>query len=294
MGLMDKVKAQATQLADKAQQAGQAGQAKLADLQAKRKGDALLLELGGIVYSQKVGRADAGAETRIAELVARLQAYEAEHGPGPVTSADAARRRRRARRRACPTSRVPPRPRRPAPAAPPPAASAGPDSPGPVRFGAELSRRVAVATTAEGPSRGSGPMAWDFTTEPEFQEKLDWMDAFVRDEVEPLDLVWGGKAFHPLDDTLRKVVDPLKQQVRDQGLWACHLGPELGRRGIRPAEALAHERDPGPEPVGAHHLRDPGPRHRQRRDHRPLRDRGAEGALPAAAARTARSSRRTR
>ena len=74
-------------------------------------------------------------------------------------------------------------------------------------------------------------MAWDFTTEPEFQEKLDWMDAFVRDEVEPLDLVWGGKAFHPLSDTLRKVVDPLKQQVRDRGLWACHLGPELGGEG---------------------------------------------------------------
>ena len=28
---------------------------------------------------------------------------------------------------------------------------------------------------------------WDFTTDPEFQAKLDWMDAFVRDEVEPLD-----------------------------------------------------------------------------------------------------------
>src|SRR6202167_488562 len=74
-------------------------------------------------------------------------------------------------------------------------------------------------------------MALDFTTEPEFQEKLDWMDAFVRDEVEPLDLVWGGKAFHPLSDSLRKVVDPLKQQVRNRGLWACHLGPELGGEG---------------------------------------------------------------
>src|SRR6202167_2748733 len=74
-------------------------------------------------------------------------------------------------------------------------------------------------------------MAWDFTTEPEFQEKLDWMDGFVRDEIEPLDLVWGGRAFHPLSDTLRKVVDPLKQQVRDRGLWACHLGPELGGEG---------------------------------------------------------------
>jgi BMFP domain-containing protein YqiC len=32
-------------------------------------------------------------------------------------------------------------------------------------------------------------MAWDFETEPEFQMQLDWMDRFVRDEVEPLDLV---------------------------------------------------------------------------------------------------------
>ena len=34
-------------------------------------------------------------------------------------------------------------------------------------------------------------MAWDFETEPEFQRELDWMDAFVREEVEPLDLVLG-------------------------------------------------------------------------------------------------------
>jgi acyl-CoA dehydrogenase len=74
-------------------------------------------------------------------------------------------------------------------------------------------------------------MAWDFTTEPEFAEKLEWMDSFVRDEVEPLDLVWGDRTFHPLDDTLRKVVGPLKQRVRAEGLWACHLGPELGGSG---------------------------------------------------------------
>jgi acyl-CoA dehydrogenase len=74
-------------------------------------------------------------------------------------------------------------------------------------------------------------LAWDFSTEPEFQAKLDWTSAFVRDEVEPLDLVFGGKAFHPLDDTLRKIVDPLKAEVRAQKLWACHLGPELGGEG---------------------------------------------------------------
>lgn len=30
-------------------------------------------------------------------------------------------------------------------------------------------------------------MSWDFQTEPEFQQVLDWADQFVRDEVEPLD-----------------------------------------------------------------------------------------------------------
>jgi acyl-CoA dehydrogenase len=74
-------------------------------------------------------------------------------------------------------------------------------------------------------------MAWDFETDPEFQEKLDWADHFVRAEVEPLDLVWGGLEFTPLDDTRRKVVEPLKQEVRRQKLWATHLGPELGGEG---------------------------------------------------------------
>ena len=74
-------------------------------------------------------------------------------------------------------------------------------------------------------------MAWDFETEPEFQAKLDWVDAFVREEVEPLDQVWGGLEFTPLDETRRKVIDPLKEVVRRQGLWATHLGPELGGQG---------------------------------------------------------------
>ena len=74
-------------------------------------------------------------------------------------------------------------------------------------------------------------MGWDFETEPEFQEKLDWADQFVRAEVEPLDMVWGGLEFTPLDDVRRRVIDPLKQQVRDQKLWATHLGPDLGGEG---------------------------------------------------------------
>jgi len=74
-------------------------------------------------------------------------------------------------------------------------------------------------------------MSWDFETEPEFQAKLDWADAFVREEVEPLDLLWPDLVFTPPDERLRRVIDPLKQQVRDQGLWATHLGPELGGQG---------------------------------------------------------------
>jgi len=73
---------------------------------------------------------------------------------------------------------------------------------------------------------------WEFETEPEFQEKLDWMDQFVREEIEPIDALWGDKVYErPMDPTLKKVVEPLKQKVKDQRLWACHLGPDLGGEG---------------------------------------------------------------
>ena len=75
-------------------------------------------------------------------------------------------------------------------------------------------------------------MAWDFSTDPEFQVKLDWADEFVRRECEPLDLALPHPhEFAPPTDEVRKVIDPLKAQVRDQELWACHLGPDLGGQG---------------------------------------------------------------
>ncbi len=74
-------------------------------------------------------------------------------------------------------------------------------------------------------------MAWDFSTEPEFQEKLDWARRFVADKVEPLDILYPHRQFHPLDDELRPIVDPMKDEVRAAGLWAAHLGPELGGKG---------------------------------------------------------------
>jgi acyl-CoA dehydrogenase len=73
---------------------------------------------------------------------------------------------------------------------------------------------------------------WEFETEPEFQAKLDWADQFVREEVEPLDALWREKVFErPMNPVIAKIVGPLKQQVRDQGLWACHLGEDLGGQG---------------------------------------------------------------
>jgi acyl-CoA dehydrogenase len=73
---------------------------------------------------------------------------------------------------------------------------------------------------------------WEFETDPEFQEKLNWTEAFVREEVEPIDALWGERIYErPMDPTLADVIAPLKRQVRDHGLWACHLGPELGGEG---------------------------------------------------------------
>jgi len=73
-------------------------------------------------------------------------------------------------------------------------------------------------------------MAWDFETDPDYQAMLDWADQFVREEVEPLDLVLG----NPYDKSNPRVLElikPLQQTVRDHQLWACHLGPELGGPG---------------------------------------------------------------
>ena len=74
-------------------------------------------------------------------------------------------------------------------------------------------------------------MAWDFSTEPEFQEQLDWVADFCQNEVEPLDLVFPGAAYSR-NPKAKALADPLKQQVKDRGLWALFLGPDLGGPGF--------------------------------------------------------------
>jgi acyl-CoA dehydrogenase len=81
-------------------------------------------------------------------------------------------------------------------------------------------------------------MTWDFSTEPEFERKLQWMREFVRAEIWPLETIldelgWEG---------LRRAMRPLQDRVREQELWAAHLDPELGGQGYGQVKlGLMHE-----------------------------------------------------
>ncbi|MFP5255106.1 MAG: acyl-CoA dehydrogenase family protein [Acidimicrobiia bacterium] len=74
-------------------------------------------------------------------------------------------------------------------------------------------------------------MAWDFQTEPEFQEKLDWIKQFCEEKVEPLHYVFPHAVRLP-DPAVRAYVKELQQEVKDQGLWALFLDEELGGPGF--------------------------------------------------------------
>ncbi len=85
-------------------------------------------------------------------------------------------------------------------------------------------------------------MAWDFETEPEFEAKLAWMRTFVREEIIPLETLAeefrqpGGR------EVFARIVAPLKEQVREQGLWAAHLPPDMGGMGFGQVKlGLMHE-----------------------------------------------------
>jgi alkylation response protein AidB-like acyl-CoA dehydrogenase len=73
-------------------------------------------------------------------------------------------------------------------------------------------------------------MSWDFETDAAYQEELDWVRDFVESEVAPLDHVVASP-YDLTDPVRRAVIPPLQAKVRERGLWACHLGPELGGAG---------------------------------------------------------------
>ncbi|QSE90794.1 acyl-CoA dehydrogenase family protein [Rhodococcus pseudokoreensis] len=74
-------------------------------------------------------------------------------------------------------------------------------------------------------------MSWQFDTDPEFQKTLDWIDDFVTSEIEPVDRVIT-HAWDMSDPLRQKLIPPLQQIVKERGLWATHLTPELGGAGF--------------------------------------------------------------
>ena len=121
MGLMDKVKAQATVLADKAQTGMQQGQVKLQEMQAGKQVDHHLRELGAYVFLSERGRPQPDADAKVAAIMDQLDALEAGGTPVTVspdpTAVPAGG--------AVPQAHVEPEPGS-APPAPPPAADPGP------------------------------------------------------------------------------------------------------------------------------------------------------------------------
>src|ERR687894_1459479 len=83
-----------------------------------------------------------------------------------------------------------------------------------------------ASTTARGT-----PMAWDFSTDPEFQEQLDWVEQFCREEIEPFSIVFPAavRSKHP---KMQQMVGALQQQIKERGLWALFLDEELGGPGF--------------------------------------------------------------
>ncbi len=81
-------------------------------------------------------------------------------------------------------------------------------------------------------------MAWDFSTEPEFEEQLEWMREFVREEIWPIETIADGLE----QSALARIYAPLRDRVKERGLWAAHLPPELGGQGFGQLKlGLMHE-----------------------------------------------------
>ena len=61
-------------------------------------------------------------------------------------------------------------------------------------------------------------MAWDFSTDPEFDERLEWMRDFVREEVWPIETIE-----HDIQQSdLDAITAPLQEQVKEKVLDAPH------------------------------------------------------------------------
>jgi hypothetical protein len=82
MPLIDRVKEQAAQLAQKTQEAAQEGRARLDQAQARRRADAMFRDLGAAVYAERTDRGGPDGADKIERLVKALSRQEAEQGLG--------------------------------------------------------------------------------------------------------------------------------------------------------------------------------------------------------------------
>src|SRR5664280_1904047 len=84
------------------------------------------------------------------------------------------------------------------------------------RRGTGRARRLACDADACSRPEGRDAMSWDFSTDPDYQEQLDWMAELVRREIWPLEAIW-----HDLGlDGLTAAIAPLQTRaVRDGEDW---------------------------------------------------------------------------
>jgi len=80
MGLMDRVKAQAQVLAQQTKDAAEQGKARLDQAQAGNRANALLRQLGALVYADRTGRGTPDGQAKIEQLINDISAHERENG----------------------------------------------------------------------------------------------------------------------------------------------------------------------------------------------------------------------
>jgi acyl-CoA dehydrogenase len=75
----------------------------------------------------------------------------------------------------------------------------------------------------------------DFSIDPDFQQKLDWIRDFVEEKVIPLQYLFDydqGAAVDTRNGPLRHIIERLQDEVKAKGLWALHLPKHLGGEGL--------------------------------------------------------------
>ena len=78
-------------------------------------------------------------------------------------------------------------------------------------------------------------MPWDFATDPDWQEQLDWIEQFCTDEVDPFATAFPASVYprgYEIPKALKEQADAIKQKVKDRGLWGIFLDKEVGGPGF--------------------------------------------------------------